>query len=60
MFLRRLWKQFIFYTIRTALLDKVVREHVYGIQFTPTQLQIMQELVDSVLNFLIVYSVIRE
>jgi hypothetical protein len=38
------WKQFILYTLRTGLLDEDTRQTHYGIQFTPTQLQIIWEL----------------
>jgi hypothetical protein len=38
------WKQFILYTLRTGLLDEDSRQRHYGIQFTPTQLQIIWEL----------------
>ena len=38
------WRQFIFYCIRTALLDEATRERVYGIKFTEDQMRIIGEL----------------
>jgi hypothetical protein len=40
------WKGFIFYSLRTGLLDEDVRQHHYGIKFTPTQLQIILQLAE--------------
>jgi hypothetical protein len=39
-----LWKQFLFYILRTYLLDEITRDQVYGIRFTEDQLTILQQL----------------
>jgi hypothetical protein len=41
-----LWKQFLFYVLRTSLLDEVTRDQVYGIRFTEEQLMILQQLLE--------------
>jgi hypothetical protein len=38
------WKELIFYTLRTALLDEDVRRRHYGIEFTDRQIEIIGEL----------------
>jgi hypothetical protein len=40
------WKQFIFYSLRTTLLDESTRDRIYGIHFTPNQLAIIQQLLE--------------
>jgi hypothetical protein len=40
------WTHFIFYVIRTSLLDQVTREREYGIQFTEYQLGIIKRLLE--------------
>lgn len=38
------WKQFIFYILRTSLLDEATRDRIYGIRFSEDQLMIIQQL----------------
>jgi len=38
------FRQLIYYTFRTGLLDDKTREHVYGIRFTPEQKQLIHEI----------------
>src|SRR5271169_3667646 len=40
------WKWFLFYVLRTSLLDESIRDRVYGIQFTEGQLVIIRELLE--------------
>jgi len=40
------WKQFLFYVLRTSLLDESIREEVYGIHFTESQLAIIRQLLE--------------
>jgi hypothetical protein len=40
------WKQLIYFTLRTGLLDEDVRQFHYGIEFTPAQLQIILQLAE--------------
>ena len=40
------WKQFMFYIIRTSLLDESIRDQAYGIHFTEYQLQIIRQLLE--------------
>jgi hypothetical protein len=39
-----LWKQFLFYVLRTSSLDESTRDREYGIHFTENQLTIIQQL----------------
>ena len=41
-----LWKQFLFYVLRTSLLEKSTRDRVYGIHFTENQLMIIRQLLE--------------
>ena len=40
------WKQFLFYVIRTFLLDRSTCDQLYGIQFTEHQQTIIGQLLD--------------
>ena len=40
------WKQFIFYVLRTSLLDEPIRERMYGIRFTEDQTAIIRQLLE--------------
>jgi hypothetical protein len=40
------WKQFLFYVLRTSLLDESTRDRVYGIHFTESQLMIIRQLLE--------------
>src|SRR5208282_3838510 len=40
------WKQFLFYVLRTSLLDESIRDEVYGIHFTDSQLAIIRQLLE--------------
>src|SRR5437762_12137942 len=40
------WKQFLFYVLHTSLLDESIREEMYGIHFTESQLAIIRQLLE--------------
>ena len=38
------WKQLLYFSLRTALIDDEVRERIYGVEFTEQQMRLAQEL----------------